>query len=169
MPEPEIILPGEPATGLLSDRSLDRLARALDDAWTIPGTSIGFGLDPIVGLLPGVGDIITGLLSFVIVYAAWQRRLAKITIFRMVINIVIDTLIGSIPVAGDLFDIAWKSNRMNYNLLTRGKRTGRSQAWRDWAFLLFLVAMAAAVMIVPVITLILLVHWIFTGYWLNAR
>jgi uncharacterized protein DUF4112 len=168
LPEPEIIPPGQDRA-VLTDRNLDRLAGLLDDAFAIPGTPIRFGLDPIVGLIPGLGDILTSLISFLIVLAAWQRGLPMITITRMVVNIAIDTLLGTVPVAGDLFDVFWKSNRMNYNLLLRGQRKRGSQTWRDWAFLIFLCVSAAAILIVPVVTFIILLHWILTGYWGNAR
>src|SRR5437762_6308532 len=125
--EPEILPPRRvPARGL-SDEQLDHLAGVLDDIFHIPGTKIRFGLDPIVGLVPGLGDIISGLLSFLIVFAAWQRGLPRVAIMRMVANIGIDTLTGKIPIVGDLFDMMWKSNRMNYNLLVRyrgGTRKG---------------------------------------------
>src|SRR5437588_12806542 len=117
--EPEILSPRRPPTRGLSDEQLNHLAGVLDDIFHIPGTKIRFGLDPIVGLVPGLGDIITGLLSFLIVFAAWQRGLPRIAISRMVANIAIDTLLGSIPILGDVFDTVWKSNRMNYNLLVR--------------------------------------------------
>ena len=168
MPEPEIIPPGAQPS-MLTDRNLERLARLLDDMFVIPGTPIRFGLDPIVGLIPGLGDIITGLISFVIVFAAWQRGVPKITITRMIVNIVIDTLVGTVPLFGDVFDVLWKSNRMNYNLLLRSTRGPRKQSWRDWAFLIFLLVCAAGVVIVPVLTLFILLHWMFTGYWGNAR
>ena len=75
--EPEILPPRRvPARGL-SDEQLDHLAGVLDDIFHIPGTKIRFGLDPIVGLVPGLGDIISGLLSFLIVFAAWQRGLPR--------------------------------------------------------------------------------------------
>src|SRR5437588_7010539 len=107
--EPEILPPRRPPRGGLTDEQLDHLAGVLDDIFQIPGTNIRFGLDPIVGLVPGLGDIISGFLSFLIVFAAWQRRLPKIAIMRMVVNIGIDTLVGSIPILGDAFDTAWKA------------------------------------------------------------
>src|SRR3954468_2348109 len=114
--QPEILPPLRPRQRGLTDEQLDQLAGVLDDIFQIPGTRIRFGLDPIVGLVPGVGDMISGLLSFLIVFAAWQRGLPRVTIMRMVVNIGVDSLVGSIPIVGDLFDTLWKANRMNYNL-----------------------------------------------------
>jgi len=159
--EPEILPPRRTLGRSLTDEQLDHLAGVLDDIFHIPGTRIRFGLDPIVGLVPGLGDIISGLLSFLIVLAAWQRGLPRVTIMRMVVNIGIDTLVGSIPIVGDVFDTVWKANRMNYNLLARyrsGVRTGLVS--RDWLFFLFLLLCVAAVVILPVIVVVALLHWL---------
>lgn len=159
--EPEILPPRRaPARGL-TDEQLDHLAGVLDDIFHIPGTNIRFGLDPIVGLVPGLGDIISGLLSFLIVFAAWQRGLPRVTIMRMVANIGIDTVVGTIPIAGDFFDMLWKSNRMNYNLLVR-YRSGRRKGllWRDWLFFLLLTLCIAALIVLPIVVIVVLLHWL---------
>jgi len=162
--ESEILPPRRAPVRGLTDEQLDQLAGVLDDVFHIPGTKIRFGLDPIVGLVPGLGDIITGLLSFVIVFAAWQRGLPRLALSRMVINIGIDTLLGCIPVVGDLFDSVWKSNRMNYNLLVRyrgGVRTGLVA--RDWLFFLLLVLAIAATVVLPIVIVIGLFHLLRNG------
>ena len=143
----------------LTDEELDRLAGILDDFIHIPGIPLRIGLDPIIGLIPGLGDIISALMSFVIIFAAWQRRLPRVTIFRMIANVAIDTLVGTIPIFGDAFDAVWKSNRMNYNLLIRYlMQPSRSHVWKDWGFLLLLVLCVAAIVAVPMVFLIWLVH-----------
>jgi hypothetical protein len=155
--EPEILSPRK-SRGL-TDEQLDHLAGVLDDIFHIPGTKIRFGLDPIVGLVPGLGDIITGVLSFLIVFAAWQRGLPRIALSRMVANIAVDTLLGSIPIFGDEFDTVWKSNRMNYNLLVRyrgGVRQGLVA--RDWLFFLVLVVSIAATVVLPILIVIGIYH-----------
>ena len=162
--EPEILPPLRAPVRGLTDEQLDHLAAVLDDIFHIPGTKIRFGLDPIVGLVPGLGDIITGLLSFLIVFAAWQRGLPRVALSRMVINIGIDTLLGSIPIVGDLFDTVWKSNRMNYNLLVRyrgGVRKGLVA--RDWLFFLLLGFSMAATVILPIAIVVGLFHLFRTG------
>src|SRR4051794_13289412 len=118
--EPQVLPPLRPQSGL-SDESLEIVASLLDDFFRIPGTSIRFGLDPLIGLIPGLGDALSGFASFLIVFAAWQRRLPRVTIARMVANIGLDTLVGSIPFLGDAFDAAWKSNRRNVELLKRSQ------------------------------------------------
>ena len=120
MPEPEIIPPGaRPKDSRIDDASLEALTRLLDDVFCIPGTNIRFGIDPLIGLIPGIGDLITSLASFLIIFAGWQRGLPRVTITRMVANVAIDTMAGSVPVLGDMFDAAWKSNRKNLQLLQR--------------------------------------------------
>ncbi len=164
MSEPEIIPPGQTprdrrrAGAVLDDRLLQLLASLLDDAFQIPGTSFRFGLDPIVGLVPGVGDFITSIASFLIVLAAWQRRLPKITIVRMIANIAIDTLVGTIPIAGDAFDAAWKSNKMNLALLQRGQTESGRQSWRDWLFLLGIALVFGILLAIPLVVLAVVIH-----------
>jgi Domain of unknown function (DUF4112) len=95
------------------------LARLLDNAIAIPGTNWRIGLDPIIGLIPGVGDMIGAVLSGYIVLEAVRAEVPTFTLARMLVNVGIDTLLGSIPALGDVFDAAWKSNVMNVALLER--------------------------------------------------
>jgi hypothetical protein len=158
MSDPEI-LPPRRITSPATDEALDHLATLLDDAFVIPGTRIRYGLDALVGLIPGLGDIITGLMSLVIVFVGWQRGIPKITQARMLMNIVIDTAVGAIPVFGDAFDVAWKANRMNMRLLKRASETpSRRNTLSDWLFFLVLLLVAFAIVAVPVAVLITVVH-----------
>jgi hypothetical protein len=119
-PEPEILQPRFARGGdLFSDRNLDLLSHLLDDFLRIPGTQIRFGLDGIIGLIPGIGDIIGAMASWIIILAAWLRGVPRVTLARMLANVAIETIIGTIPIFGDAFDIAWKANRRNYALLER--------------------------------------------------
>jgi hypothetical protein len=161
---PEIILPGQSLrrSSSVDDEQLELVARMLDDAFVIPGTNWRFGLDAIIGLIPGVGDIITSTFSFLIVFAAWQRGLPRVTIARMVGNIAVDTLVGAMPLVGDLFDAAWKSNRKNVELLKRSTAdSSKKQQAKDWAALLLLILAAAAMIAVPVWVLIWLLRHAF--------
>ena len=161
--QPEILPPGALPSGwrtgsgrqLFSDENLDLLAHVLDDCFRVPGTSIRFGIDGIIGLIPGLGDILGGLASCIIVIAAWFRGVPYVTLLRMGINIGIEVLIGSIPIAGDLFDIAWKANRRNYALMTRHLRQPRRHTWKDYAFLGGIVSALGAIFAIPM----LLVLW----------
>jgi hypothetical protein len=119
-PEPEILRPRvQRGSDLFSDRNLDLLSHLLDDFLRIPGTQIRFGLDGIVGLIPGVGDVIGAMASWIIILAAWLRGVPRVTLARMLANVAIETIVGTVPVLGDAFDIAWKANRKNFALLER--------------------------------------------------
>ncbi len=96
---------------------LRRYSHFLDSAFRVPGTRYRFGLDPIIGLIPGGGDVVGGLLSAYIFFHALQLGVPKGTLLRMVSNIMIDILVGTVPVMGDLFDAAWKANIKNVDLL----------------------------------------------------
>lgn len=96
---------------------LRRLARLLDSAVQIPGTRFRFGLDPIIGLVPGIGDVIAAIFSTYIVYQGARLGASRSILIRMLGNVGVDTLVGEIPLLGDLFDFGWKSNTRNIALL----------------------------------------------------
>ena len=100
-------------------RRVRTLARLLDNAISVPGTSWKIGLDPIIGLIPGVGDMVGAVLSGYIVLEAVRAEVPTFTLARMLVNVGIDTLLGAVPAVGDVFDAAWKSNTMNVALLER--------------------------------------------------
>lgn len=157
--EPEIIPPHRrPSSSALrgmTNENLDQLARVLDDLFQIPGTRIRFGLDAIIGLIPGIGDLVTGMASFLIIISAWERGLPRVTLARMVANVAIDTLVGSMPIVGDVFDAAWKANRKNYNLLLRAEQLpSRKATVQDWLFLGLMLLAIAAVVALPVVIII---------------
>jgi Domain of unknown function (DUF4112) len=120
------------------ERSLDRLSHLLDGLFRIPGTSWRFGLDALVGLIPGVGDAATSLASFYILAAGVRYRVPKVTLLRMGINIGLDFLFGAIPLVGDLFDFVWKSNDMNMELIRKRATVSAAEAQQgrksDWMF-----------------------------------
>jgi hypothetical protein len=146
---------------LFTDENLDLLAHVLDDWFRLPGTSIRFGIDGIIGLIPGLGDILAGLASFILIIAAWFRGIPYITLTRMLVNLAIGVVVGSIPIFGDIFDIAWKANRRNFALITRHLQQPHQHTWRDWAFLALLVLAALAVFLIPVVVIVWLLGWLF--------
>ncbi|HBX61413.1 MAG TPA: DUF4112 domain-containing protein, partial [Methylophaga sp.] len=99
-------------------RFVERLSWFLDESITLPG-GYKIGLDGFIGLIPGIGDFIGGLLSSVIIYKAHQIGVPRMILGRMVINMMIDTVLGAIPVAGDVFDFVWKANKRNAALLDK--------------------------------------------------
>ena len=95
----------------------ERLARLLDTQWRIPGTSMRFGMDPLVGLIPGLGDAAAGLVSAYIVVLAARLKLPNHVLARMAGNVAIDVVFGSVPILGSIFDLFYKANRRNLRLL----------------------------------------------------
>ncbi|HEC58800.1 hypothetical protein LCGC14_1489920 [marine sediment metagenome] len=104
----------EPSENNLKKQSW--LSWLLDESITLPG-GYKIGLDGVLGLIPGIGDLVSSGLSSVIIFKAYKQNVPKIVLFRMMINIMIDTLVGAIPIFGDLFDFVWKANAMNSKLL----------------------------------------------------
>lgn len=110
----------DPAVGIREPVRLERLrtlSRLLDAAVRIPGTNFRFGLDPLIGLVPGIGDAVGAAFSGYIILQAARLQAPKSTLVRMVVNVVLDTVVGAIPLLGDLFDMGWKSNLRNLALL----------------------------------------------------
>jgi hypothetical protein len=160
--EPVVLEPERWVKGawLFRDQTLQRLEILLDEAFRIPGTGVRFGIDGIIGLVPGLGDVLAGLLSLIIPLAAWVRGVPYVALVRMAVNIGLGVLIGSIPFFGDAFDIAWKANRRNYLLMRRHLGEPRRHTWRDWGFLLFLAAALAMVFAIPLLLAIWLLAWL---------
>jgi hypothetical protein len=98
------------------------LARAMDEQFLVPGTNIRFGWDAILGLFPGIGDALTSAISLLIVHHARQTGASPVLLARMLANVGVDFLLGSIPLVGDAFDLAWKANRKNARLLEQHLR-----------------------------------------------
>jgi len=96
---------------------LRSLSHLLDNAIGIPGTQLRVGLDPLLGLLPFAGDYLGAIFSAYIVFEAARMGLSKASLTRMVVNLLIDTLVGTVPILGDLFDVGWKANSKNIELL----------------------------------------------------
>jgi hypothetical protein len=96
---------------------LDTLATVLDTAFILPGTNVRFGLDALLGLVPGVGDIVTTAMALYIVHEARQLGAPGHVIARMLGNVALDSVVGAVPLVGDAFDVMWRSNRRNMRLL----------------------------------------------------
>jgi hypothetical protein len=132
---------------------LRRWARIFDSAFRIPGTSITFGLDPILGLIPGIGDLASPVLSLFMVWHAAKLRVPKIVIARMVLNALIDATVGAIPVVGDLFDFGWKATAWNLALLERHAMPGTPARRSDRVFVIVCFAVIIGVALVPILAL----------------
>jgi len=130
--------PLEPGRPVLIEDSLQRLSWLMDDLIRIPGLGWSFGLDALVGLIPGFGDTATSLASFYILASAVRYGVPKVTLLRMGMNIGIDYVVGSFPLVGDLFDAWWKSNQRNVALLSERATVSATEARKgklsDWLF-----------------------------------
>ena len=142
---------------------LRSISRALDSAVGIPGTSYRFGLDALIGLVPGVGDAVGAFFSGYIVLQAAKLGAPSSVITRMIANVAVDTIVGEIPLLGDLFDVAWKSNTKNLALLEEHlQRPSRAKAGSRVVVLLLglglFVLFAAAIALGVVVTKYVLNH-----------
>lgn len=157
---PEVIEPDEKLPQDLV--ALRRFAHVMDEAFEVPGTRIRVGLDALLGLIPGVGDVIGAVLSTWIIAGALRHRVPARVIVRMVLNVVVDLLFGAVPVAGDVFDFLFEENMRNMRLLEahrdrrRAPRSGREIALILAAIVAFLVLLA----LLLVAGLVALVIWV---------
>ena len=148
----------------LADRDIARaraVARTLDNAVGIPGTGIRVGLDPVLGLIPGLGDVVGGALAGYLILLAARYGAPRSVLLRMASNLAIDSLLGSVPLLGDLFDVGWKANVRNLTLLedyfgqpAAARRSSRVFVAVVFA-LLILVLIGAAYLAVAVVRLLL--------------
>lgn len=147
------------------ENSLDQISRWMDGLFRIPGVGWRFGLDALVGLIPGVGDTATTLVSFYILAAGVRYRVPKITLLRMAANLGIDYAVGTIPFVGDAFDIFWKANQKNVELIreratvdSAGAKEGRTS---DWLFVGGLMAVLVILLIGSIAVSVLLLTLLF--------
>ncbi len=132
-------------------RALRTIQRTLDSAYTVPGTRIRFGWDPIIGLIPWAGDVVTALLACAIVIEAHQMRVPRVVQMRMVMNVGIDLLIGLVPVVGDVADVFWQANSRNMGLLERHAAAAVPATIGDRVFVGVVLAALAAVAAIPLL------------------
>ena len=139
--------------------------RLLDDGVKIPGTQVGFGLDAILGFIfPTLGDAATGLGSLALLALAFRMRVPKVVLLRMVLNIALDTLVGSIPFLGDAFDLFWRSNRRNLELLKRYEGgASRRPELADYLIVGLGAILAVAAVVLPVVLGVALIKLVFSG------
>jgi hypothetical protein len=141
---------------------VERLATLLDNAIPIPGTRFRIGLDPLLGLLPGLGDALGALASAWILVEAARLGASRIVLTRMLYNIAVDTLVGAVPGAGDLFDFVWKSDAKNVALLRRHLEQPDVVHRASRRLLLAVLVLPAGTALVSVVAAILLIKLLFT-------
>lgn len=138
-----------------------RLSHVLDNAIGIPGTRIRFGLDPLLGLLPGGGDTASAVLSAYIVFEAARFGVPRELLMQMVGNLLLDATVGSVPVLGDLFDVTWKANTRNMALLESHLGTPASQRKVDYAVLIVL----AIVLLAFIVGVATIAFFVVSFFW----
>jgi hypothetical protein len=136
---------------------VDKLTWLMDNAIPLGG-KVSIGLDGLIGLIPGVGDLAGALISTAIVFQAYRAGIPKATVYRMIANIGIDAAIGSIPILGDVFDFAFKANTRNLRLYREAAR-GQRDHRKDQAFLAFLAVVLMLIIAVPIAVLV----WVITS------
>lgn len=137
-------------------------AELLDNRFRIPGTGIRFGLDPILSVIPGLGDLVSPVYTVALIVQGAQQRVPKVVLLRMVANALLDAFIGSVPVAGNVADIFWRANVRNLALLERHARPGTPPTREDYLFAWGLAILFGAVVLLPVVLSIWLALLVMT-------
>ena len=134
----EVVSPGGRNAGEVRKQTPDPIfaliAKVMDSLFAVPGTKIRFGLDPILGLIPGFGDSSSAVISALLIYRGSQAGIPRIILMRMALNVLLNSLVGAIPVLGDLFSVWFKSNKLNYALYEKHLVPGRPANRGDWIF-----------------------------------
>lgn len=114
---------------------IESLTKLLDSKFKIPGTSITFGLDPILGVIPGVGDVVSFGISSLLVLSMIRHGASREVVIKMLMNLGLDTVTGTIPVLGGIFDVFYKANVRNYNLLKQHQVEGKHEG-KGWGLII---------------------------------
>jgi hypothetical protein len=128
---------------------LERFSKLLDSEFRVPGTNFRFGLDPIVGLIPGWGDVVTYVMSALLILAMVQKGASGKLVMKMILNVTIDLLVGSVPVVGDAFDFVFKANDRNVRLFQEHHIEGKHKG-TGLGYLLLIIGVLLALMLVSV-------------------
>ena len=137
-----------------AEAMIEQIAWLMDRSISIGGVRVG--LDPLLGFIPGLGDVFSGLISTVLILQAHRAGVPKATVIRMMVNVGIDTAVGAVPLVGDIFDFAWKANTRNLELYRKAVR-GQRKPGQDWGFLALVGIVLAILLAIP----ILLAVWMF--------
>jgi hypothetical protein len=161
----DAVLPSEKSGGAREqpDPFLAFLARLMDTAFTIPGTNIRFGLDPVIGLIPGVGDCVATLVSTLLILQSSRYRLPRIVLARMALNVLINAAVGAVPVVGDVFSVFFRSNARNYALLQRHAGAGRTSTIGDWLFVAGLIGAMILIIVLILVGAFVLLQKLFAA------
>ena len=136
-------------------------ADLLDSRFVIPGTSIRFGLDPILSLIPGIGDLASPAFTVLLLIKGLERHVPRVVLARMVLNALFDAALAIIPIAGNIGDIFWRANLRNLALLERHAGAGTPARRGDYVFVWTIALLLGALAMVPVVIAV----WILTVTW----
>ena len=139
-------------------KALRNISRLLDSAFVVPGTEYRIGLDPILGLVPGLGDLTSPLFAIALLWQSRDLGIPRVVQLRMIFHVAIDALVGLLPVAGDFFDFAWKANDRNIVLLERHAYEYRRPSPTDWLFVSGMILLLLVIAAVP----FLLAGWLIS-------
>jgi len=148
----------QPARANVAPDWAERLVRFLDDGFTIPGTRFRIGFDAILGLVPPLGDVVTTASSVALLWVAWKRELPYSLMGRMMVNLAIDSIVGAVPIVGDLFDIVFKANRRNLDLIEQYTGSRREASRSGRLFLVLLAAGLVAILVTSIVVSVLLLR-----------
>ncbi len=166
--DPEVLM-GDPKNQIDKEtlaKASEVLANILDSAIQVPGTNIRIGLDPLIGLIPGIGDALASFVGSTIIVMASRLQVPKIILFRMSANLMINGAIGAIPVLGDFFSVWFKSNARNAQLLRRhSSSAGQSSTAGDWIFVIGMIAATLAVTLAAIAGVV----WLVSSVWQWAQ
>jgi hypothetical protein len=155
------VLPREQPPARLNDPFLAFVAKLMDSLFTVPGTKVKMGLDPIVGLLPGIGSPISAAVSVYLLIRSAEAKVPNRILARMALNILINAVLDELPVAGDALSIFFRSNKMNYELLQKHAGTRKETTWRDHAFIAALVLGVVAFVVCAIVGVWVVLKYLF--------
>lgn len=158
-PSAESSEPGDQRQAMVEAAEL--LAKVLDATVKVPGTSLYLGLDPLIGLIPGIGDVLAGLMGTIILGLAARLQIPRIVIARMSVNLLINGVLGAIPIFGDLFSVWFQSNSRNAELLRRAATQSARATQGDWAYVVGLIGGTVLLLL----GLVALVLWLAISLW----
>lgn len=140
----------------------DILAKVMDTSIRIPGTSWSIGLDPLLGLIPGIGDVIANLIGTVILGIATRLQIPRIVLTRMSLNLLINGTAGAVPVIGDLFSVWFRSHARNAALLREAAQKPDRETHADWFYVVGIIGGTVALLLLTIAFMIWLVYRLWT-------
>jgi hypothetical protein len=156
----EVVPPGEKARPTQVEPLFRWIALLMDDLLRIPGTKFRIGIDPLIGLIPGLGDTGSAMVSAVALIQAARSGVPKIILARMAVNILLNELIGVVPVVGDAFSFWFKSNARNYQLLKAHTGAARKAGAGDWVFVVGVLVVLAVLVCAGMLVSLLVIQQI---------